>query len=76
MSFANITEFRYLGILVKNMLDVIWVIPMPKNALGHLLLCILPVRPLQQNLYIKMHAKLCVYFYVKEKDQSINLTVK
>jgi hypothetical protein len=49
MLFANVTEFKYLGMLVKNMRDDIWVIPMPKNALGHLVLCILPVRPLPQK---------------------------
>jgi hypothetical protein len=38
--------------LVKNIRDDIWVIPMPKIALGHLVLCILPVRPF--------------YFYVKK----------
>jgi len=46
MSFKTVREFKYLGMLVKNMRDDIWVIPMHKNALGHLVLCILPVRPL------------------------------
>jgi hypothetical protein len=68
MSFANVTQFKYLKMLVKYMLDDIWVIPMPKNVLGHLVLCILPVRPLPQTFIycIKMHAKLCVYFHVKK----------
>ena len=69
MSFDIVREYRYLGLLVKNLCDDIWVIPMPKNALGHLVLCVLPVRPLPQNLYIKMCAKLCVYFYAKKKKK-------
>jgi len=44
MSFANVAEIKYLGMLVKNMRDDICVIPIPKNALGHLVLCILRVR--------------------------------
>ena len=54
MSFKTAKEFKYLGMLVKNMRDDIWVIPMPKNALGHLVLCILPVRPLRQKFMYYM----------------------
>ena len=49
MFFANITQFKYLGMLVKNMRDDIRVIPIRKNALGHIVLCILPVRLLPQK---------------------------
>jgi len=46
MSFETVREFKYLGMLAENMRDDIWVMPMPKNALGHLVLCILPICPL------------------------------
>jgi hypothetical protein len=49
MSFETVREFNYLGMLVKNMRYDIWIIPMPKDALGHLNLRILPVRPLPQK---------------------------
>ena len=56
MSFETVREFEYLGMLVNNMREDIWVIPMPKNILCHSVLCILPVRPIQQKLiYIKMY---------------------
>jgi hypothetical protein len=48
MYFANIREFNYLGMIVKNMREN-WVIPMPKNASRHVGFCILPVRPLPQK---------------------------
>jgi hypothetical protein len=40
MSFETVREFNYLGMLVKNMCDDIWVIPMPKNGVGHLVFAI------------------------------------
>jgi hypothetical protein len=48
MYFTSITGFNYLGMIVKNLRDN-WVIPMPKNALGHVGFFILPVRPLPQK---------------------------
>jgi len=53
------------------MRDDIWAVPMPRNALGHLIICIPPVRPLPQNLCINKYVTLCVYFYGKNKRSDL-----
>jgi hypothetical protein len=71
MSFANVTEFKYLGMLVKNMVDEIWVIQMPKNSLEHLVFCILLVRPLAQKF---MYQDVCEAFILLLRKKE-NITV-
>jgi hypothetical protein len=60
--------------LVKNMRDDIWVKSMSKNALGHLDLCILPVRPLPQKF---VYSDICeVLGLLLRKNEKIRTYVR